>query len=163
MVTSLYSIKIYIKTKVICLFFLQIERIAAPTLASVRHSKFEEDPDECPKKQTEDDLQSKVPQSRRWWNETAHHLKGLRSSLVRQKILPPIVQSSSTNQQCAKSFVNTLIHKTCKIDEIVANSTKSSSVPVFPKLHLTRVKPRRPQHRCPVTVTILQFPPNETY
>lgn len=138
------------------MFFFQLERIAAPTQASVRHSVLSRDLEECYKHRMEENVKQKVPQYRRWWRETTRHLEELRTSLVRQKILPP---SNKKFGNFSRKINNDSKLRECtsKIDEIVANSSKNSNIPVFPRLRLT--KDKNCNTRVPVSITVLNFPP----
>lgn len=134
-----------------------MDRIAAPTLASTLHMIHQQaEISECPRCCDEVNNTIKVPQSRRWWTETTRHLTNLRTSLVKQKILP----SPCKKHNVTKTFVNTLMHSTKKIDEIVAKSTKVSNIPVYPRLRLSRTNKYNRDNKIPVpvTVTLLQFP-----
>lgn len=98
-----------------------------------------------------------MPQSRRWWTETTRHLTNLRTSLVKQKILPPLCKKHNV----PKTFVTTLVHSTKKIDEIAARGTKTgSNIPIYPKLRLSRPNKYKKVNKIqvPVTVTLLEFP-----
>lgn len=136
--------------------FCQMDRIAAPTLSSSMHmAKTRQEVGECPKCCEEANNAIKVPQSRRWWSETTRHLTNLRTSLVKQKILPAPCKKHGN---VTKTFVTTLVHSTKKIDEIVAKSSKTSNIPIYPKLRLTRPKHTESKIPVPVTVHLLQFP-----
>lgn len=103
----------------------------------------------------EENITKKVPQYRRWWRETTRHLEELRTSLVKQKILPSSNKKVGT---FGRKYNNesTLKERTSKIDEIVANSSKNSNIPVFPRLRLT--KDKMSNTRIPVSITVLNFP-----
>lgn len=69
------------------------------------------------------------------------------------------------NLQKAKFVVS---RENIKIDEFVAKNRDDvnkggDNVQVFPRLRLTRPKPRKPQIRVPVAVTILEFPGKQEY
>lgn len=80
----------------------------------------------------------------------------MRSSLVKQKILPPIAGDVKKVSQTKITNI--------KLDEFVAKNREEvrksakNKIPVFPKLRLTRMKPKKEQIRVPVAVTILRFP-----
>lgn len=83
-------------------------------------------------------------------------MKALRSSLVKQNILPPLLSASHLlNDEGMNLSKNNI-----KIDEIVAESRKkmNKNKQILPKLRLTRPKPKPEKIRVPVTITILQFP-----
>lgn len=76
--------------------------------------------------------------------------------------MPPLRHAGGEdNSQIANKFA--ISRENLKIDEFVAKNrddvkTGREKVQVFPRLRLTRPKPRKPQIRVPVAVTILQFP-----
>lgn len=166
----LTNILIFIKTlNIKNSFLLQIDRIAAPTQSSSLHSRQAPLFKECPRHAATvsgNDNESQVTkQSRKWWIETANHLKELRSSLVKQQILPPLTPMTGENQLQEKKSTESTI----KIDEFfaenrkeVSRSVKDKQIQVFPRLRLSRPKPRNQKIRVPVAVTILQFPRQES-
>lgn len=109
------------------------------------------------------DAEAKVKQSRMWWTETAHHLKALRSSLVRQRILPPLPLPRGSGEDDDQLLLDAQ-KVDVNIDEFAARNRDEvkrgggDKGQVFPKLRLTRPRPRNPQIRVPVAVTILEFP-----
>nr|XP_022919919.1 uncharacterized protein LOC111428573 isoform X2 [Onthophagus taurus] len=150
---------------------IEIERIAAPTLASIQHSKactfstcqhcmrHSKDLWEC-NYPTKRPSTTSTP-AKQWWSETTRHLTNLRTSLVKQKVLPPkqIPQKQqSATSTTSKAIANTFIHTTQRIDEIVAKTSKSScAIPLYPKLRLTRKPNRKDKVPCPMTVTFVKF------
>lgn len=164
----------------------QIDRIAAPTQSSSLHARQSTLCKECPRHAAtapppDDTVELKVQrskQSRKWWIETTNHLKALRSSLVKQKILPPLpsaaVAATGAGEnllpiQLINSTTNNnnveVVRSQLKVDEFVARNREQASKKkvqqVFPRLRLSRPKPRRPLVRVPVAVTILRFPGDE--
>lgn len=108
----------------------------------------------------------KQKQRRKWWIETTNHLKALRSSLVNKNILPPLPSTSGGVEQKKVNKSKSDI----KIDEFVAKNRDEvnkkgvvKKVPVFPKLRLSRPKPKRELICVPVAVTILRFPCDDDY
>lgn len=94
-------------------------------------------------------------------------MKALRSSLVNKKILPPLPPVSSGEE---KAKIVKIKQSDIKIDEFVAKDREEvnkisgvKKIPVFPKLRLSRPKPKREFIRVPVAVTILRFPCDEDY
>lgn len=139
--------------------FFQFDRIAAPTQSSILHAmhkNHEGDIKECPRcvLASQENPLTKVPQSRRWWNETTQHLTNLRTTLIKKKILP----SPNKRQTTSKLFVNSLVHSTKRIDEIVAKSSVNLNIPIYPKLKLSRPKKHKNKVQVPIAVTLVQFP-----
>lgn len=139
------------------LFLLQVDRIAAPTLSSIQHSKISMSDSNvtCPKRCCREE----TSQSKMWWCETTRHLNNLRASLVKQKILPP-VETRRNSRTAAKAIVNTFVHSTRRIDEIVARTIKNGNnakIPVYPKLRLTRKQDKKDKVPCPIAVTLVKF------
>lgn len=95
-------------------------------------------------------------------------MKALRSSLVNKKILPPLPPVPISGEEKAK--IVQIKQSDIKIDEFVAKDREEvnkvggvKKIPVFPKLRLSRPKPKREFIRVPVAVTILRFPCDEDY
>lgn len=148
---------------------MQLDRIAAPTQSSSLHARqpppFKECPRHAASASQNDDLKVHK-QSRQWWTETTHHLKALRASLVRQKILPPLLHVGGEDKLQNMKIVAS--RENIKIDEFVAKNRGDvnrggEKVQVFPKLRLSRPKPKKAQIRVPVAVTILEFPRKDDY
>ncbi|KAB0801885.1 hypothetical protein PPYR_04071 [Photinus pyralis] len=135
---------------------IPIDRISAPTQASIRQFKPSQSSiPPCPKNQKEQDQSSasKVPQTRRWWSETARHLANLRQTLVNKNVLPN-----------AKKPIRVIVkhpdkvHSNLTIDELAAKSSQNNKIPLFPRLRLTRNLQRFDKTPLPVTVTLVKFP-----
>lgn len=159
MLLKYYAFPIVLNIAQVYIFSFQIDKIAAPTQASIRQSTTgSRNPEKlirCAKIRTdENESLTKVPQSRRWWSETTRHLTNIRENLVQKKILPPI----NKNNLHTKTFTNTLIQATCKIDELVAKSSENFSIPIHPRLRLTRKSHGPEKILLPVKVTIVEFP-----
>lgn len=99
-----------------------------------------------------------ISQSKKWWQETTRHISNLKTSLVKQKILPPMEKRRSSVKPTAKTIVHAFIHSTQRVDEIAArNNSKNINIPVFPKLRLTRKPTKKDKVPCPITVTLVRF------
>lgn len=99
-----------------------------------------------------------MSQSKKWWQETTRHISNLKTSLVKQKILPPMEKRRNSIKPTAKSIVHAFIHSTQRVDEIAArNNAKDLNIPVFPKLRLTRKPTKKDKVPCPITVTLVRF------
>ncbi|GJQ86998.1 hypothetical protein Trydic_g12581 [Trypoxylus dichotomus] len=127
---------------------IEVERIAAPTMASMNHAKVSmlDVNQNCPKYCSREE----TTQSRKWWCETTRHLNNLRTSLVKQKILPPL-ENRRNSKPTVKNIVHTFVHSTQRIDEIVVRNSKNANIPVFPKLRLTRKPAKKDKVPCPIT------------
>ncbi|KAK5649894.1 hypothetical protein RI129_000923 [Pyrocoelia pectoralis] len=131
---------------------IEIERIAAPTQASTRQFQSSQTIiPPCPRNQEEQDQSaiSKVPQSRRWWTETARHLTNLRQTLVNKNVVPNV--KKPLHHHVSK-------HSHLTVDEIVAKTSQNNRIPLFPKLRLTRNLQRHDKTPLPVSVTLIKFP-----
>lgn len=131
---------------------------------------------------------AKVSQPRRWWAETTRHITNLRMSVSKQKLpvhtlakgddnAPNIVANNNNNtipnsksttttdkqlkhEDHVQKFVNRLLVKGGKVDEVAARSRRNPhTIPVHPKLRLSRLDKCEAKVPVPVAVTLVTFPP----
>lgn len=125
---------------------LEVTRIAAPTHAFLRHTKDCDIERCCRCRLDEDEFKERPSIYKQWWSETTRHIISLRSNLIKNKVIP-----TKKSKIDAKFVVDSFVTNYKKVDEIVAKSSRSS-IPIFPKLKLTREhKVQKVQMQLPVT------------
>lgn len=146
----------------------EVERIAAPTHASVMRSstRCKTATEQgiiasCAKHHPDNDKMKDSP-AKLWWAETTRYLTLMKKSLIRQKVImnnngPKMLTALDPNRQNQK-----IIDDIRNIDEILGcverNKKVGTNIPYYPKLRLTREHVKIEKKPFPIFIKNVHLP-----